>query len=63
MPPLGWFTGTIHRARPDVRVVLHAHTPYATALSTLQGPAAFAPGQQHRAVLAIWGSTTLRICR
>lgn len=31
--------GTIHRLRPDVRVVLHAHTPYATALSTLKDPA------------------------
>ncbi|MEF3047021.1 class II aldolase/adducin family protein [Pseudotabrizicola sp. L79] len=30
--------GTIHRLRPDVRVVLHAHTPYATALSTLKDP-------------------------
>lgn len=30
--------GTLHRARPDVRVVLHAHPPYATALSTLKDP-------------------------
>lgn len=30
--------GTIHRLRPDVRVVIHAHTPYATALSTLKDP-------------------------
>ncbi|MDY8110301.1 class II aldolase/adducin family protein [Fulvimarina sp. 2208YS6-2-32] len=30
--------GTIHRKRPDVRVVLHAHPPYATALSTLKDP-------------------------
>jgi ribulose-5-phosphate 4-epimerase/fuculose-1-phosphate aldolase len=30
--------GTIHRTRPDVRVVLHAHPPYATALSTLKDP-------------------------
>lgn len=30
--------GTIHRHRPDVRVVLHAHTPHATALSTLKDP-------------------------
>lgn len=30
--------GTIHRRRPDIRVVLHAHTPYATALSTLKDP-------------------------
>lgn len=30
--------GTIHRRRPDVRVVLHAHTPHATALSTLKDP-------------------------
>lgn len=30
--------GTIHRLRPDVRVVIHAHTPYATALATLKDP-------------------------
>ncbi len=30
--------GTLHRRRPDVRVVMHAHTPYATALSTLKDP-------------------------
>jgi ribulose-5-phosphate 4-epimerase/fuculose-1-phosphate aldolase len=30
--------GTIHRMRPDVRVVIHAHTPYATALATLKDP-------------------------
>lgn len=31
--------GTIHRRRPDVRVILHLHTPYATALATLADPA------------------------
>lgn len=30
--------GTIHRLRPEVRVLLHVHTPYATALSTLKDP-------------------------
>lgn len=30
--------GAIHRARPDVRVVLHAHPPYSTALATLKDP-------------------------
>ncbi|MDZ4311514.1 MAG: class II aldolase/adducin family protein, partial [Cypionkella sp.] len=30
--------GTIHRSRPALRVLLHAHTPYATALSTLKDP-------------------------
>jgi ribulose-5-phosphate 4-epimerase/fuculose-1-phosphate aldolase len=30
--------GTIHRKRPEVRVLIHAHTPYATALSTLKDP-------------------------
>lgn len=30
--------GTIHRARPDVRVVLHCHPPHATALSALKEP-------------------------
>lgn len=30
--------GTIHRRRPDVRVILHLHTPYATALATLADP-------------------------
>ena len=31
--------GTLHRARPDVRVVLHCHPPHATALAALQAPA------------------------
>jgi ribulose-5-phosphate 4-epimerase/fuculose-1-phosphate aldolase len=31
--------GTLHRARPDVRVVLHCHPPYATALAALKSPA------------------------
>ncbi|KVK53977.1 hypothetical protein BCY90_18780 [Agrobacterium deltaense] len=30
--------GTIHRQRPSVRVLLHCHPPYSTALSTLQDP-------------------------
>jgi ribulose-5-phosphate 4-epimerase/fuculose-1-phosphate aldolase len=29
--------GTILRARPDVNCVLHSHTPYATALSSIEG--------------------------
>lgn len=31
--------GTIHRKCPAVRVLLHCHSPYATALSTLKNPA------------------------
>ena len=30
--------GTLHRARPDVRVVLHCHPPHATALAALRDP-------------------------
>lgn len=30
--------GTIHARVPAARVLLHAHTPYATALATLQNP-------------------------
>ncbi len=30
--------GTLHRARPDVRVVLHLHPPHATALAALADP-------------------------
>jgi ribulose-5-phosphate 4-epimerase/fuculose-1-phosphate aldolase len=30
--------GTLHRARPDVRVVLHCHPPHSTALATLKNP-------------------------
>jgi ribulose-5-phosphate 4-epimerase/fuculose-1-phosphate aldolase len=30
--------GALHRARPDVRVVLHCHPPHATALATLKDP-------------------------
>ncbi|SLN27677.1 class II aldolase/adducin family protein [Roseisalinus antarcticus] len=30
--------GALHRARPDVRVVLHCHPPHATALATLRDP-------------------------
>ena len=31
--------GTLHRSRPDVRVVLHCHPPHATALAALKSPA------------------------
>jgi len=31
--------GALHRARPDVRVVLHCHPPHATALAALKDPA------------------------
>ena len=31
--------GTLHRQRPDVRVVLHCHPPHATALAALKAPA------------------------
>ena len=30
--------GTIHRERPSVRVMLHCHPPYSTALATLKDP-------------------------
>ena len=30
--------GTLHRARPDIRVVLHCHPPHATALAALADP-------------------------
>ncbi|WP_405404970.1 class II aldolase/adducin family protein [Paracoccus sp. Ld10] len=30
--------GTIHRRRPEARVVLHCHSPYATALACLKDP-------------------------
>ena len=30
--------GAIHRARPEARVLLHCHPPYATALATLKDP-------------------------
>lgn len=30
--------GALHRARPDVRVVLHCHPPHATALAALKDP-------------------------
>lgn len=30
--------GTLHRTRPDVRVVLHCHPPHATALAALKDP-------------------------
>lgn len=37
--PSAWTVhGTIHRRRPQVRVLLHCHPPYATALSTLKDP-------------------------
>ena len=31
--------GTLHRARPDIRVILHCHPPNATALAALKSPA------------------------
>jgi ribulose-5-phosphate 4-epimerase/fuculose-1-phosphate aldolase len=31
--------GSIHRARPQARVLLHCHPPYATALACLENPA------------------------
>ncbi len=31
--------GAIHRARPQARVLLHCHPPYATALACLKDPA------------------------
>lgn len=31
--------GTLHRKRPDIRVVLHCHPPHSTALATLKDPA------------------------
>ena len=30
--------GTLHRTRPDIRVVLHCHPPHATALAALRDP-------------------------
>jgi ribulose-5-phosphate 4-epimerase/fuculose-1-phosphate aldolase len=30
--------GALHRARPDIRVVLHCHPPHATALAALKDP-------------------------
>jgi ribulose-5-phosphate 4-epimerase/fuculose-1-phosphate aldolase len=30
--------GAIHRAKPEARVLLHCHPPYATALATLKDP-------------------------
>lgn len=37
--PSAWTVhGTIHRRVPAARVLLHAHTPHATALSTLKDP-------------------------
>lgn len=37
--PSAWcIHGTIHRERPAVRVILHCHPPYATALATLKNP-------------------------
>lgn len=31
--------GTLHRTRPEARVILHCHPPYATALAALKTPA------------------------
>jgi ribulose-5-phosphate 4-epimerase/fuculose-1-phosphate aldolase len=37
--PSAWtIHGTIHRERPSVRVLLHCHPPYSTALATLKDP-------------------------
>lgn len=37
--PSAWaIHGAIHRARPDARVLLHAHPPHATALASLKEP-------------------------
>ena len=30
--------GTLHRRKPEARVILHAHSPYATALACLKDP-------------------------
>ena len=30
--------GTLHRKKPEARVILHAHSPYATALACLKDP-------------------------
>nr|WP_316650665.1 class II aldolase/adducin family protein [uncultured Gellertiella sp.] len=38
--PSAWcIHGTIHREMPSVRVMLHCHPPYATALASLKDPA------------------------
>ena len=37
--PSAWcIHGAIHRAKPEARVLLHCHPPYATALATLKDP-------------------------
>ncbi len=37
--PSAWcIHGTIHRERPTVRVILHCHPPYSTALASLKDP-------------------------
>jgi len=37
--PSAWcIHGTVHREKPNARVMLHLHTPYATALATLKDP-------------------------
>jgi ribulose-5-phosphate 4-epimerase/fuculose-1-phosphate aldolase len=37
--PSAWaIHGTLHRALPDARVILHCHSPYATALACLADP-------------------------
>jgi len=37
--PSAWcIHGSIHRARPEARVILHCHPPYATALASLKDP-------------------------
>jgi ribulose-5-phosphate 4-epimerase/fuculose-1-phosphate aldolase len=38
--PTAWFIhGSLHRALPQARCVLHVHPPYATALASLKDPA------------------------
>lgn len=37
--PSAWtIHGAVHRQRPEVRVILHCHPPYATALASLKNP-------------------------
>lgn len=37
--PSAWtIHGSVHRQRPEVRVMLHCHPPYATALASLKNP-------------------------
>ena len=55
--PSAWtIHGTIHRERPSVRVILHCHPPYATALATLKDPS-LKPIDQNTA--RFYGSTAI----